>query len=333
MSTPNSPHLVVGLPAPMPFGMTLERIYRLVRSHLRLFLAIGSVIAGALLVVYAIFGGVLGLSGAFQNATVPDPARIMRIIAPLELVLMVPILAVFALYLAAALYAALSADAAVTVTFRQSYAAAWHKAGRYIGLFLWIYLRAFGPVLLTFLLIFFAAGGSVVFLTPDQGSTMMLALIPLLIFLAIALYVYGIIVALRLSLAFPAAISESLTASQAIRRSTQLTYGAKGRIFLVLLVVELICSVGFFVLELVLVVLAMIGVAIGSALHMQASDPVTIVLIVIGGLVLLALVLFLVTIFYSALIAALAVLYNDQRRRYDSLLGPGAAGVGPVSQA
>lgn len=333
MSEPNPSPFVVGLPPPLPFGMTLERIYHLVRSHLRLFLAIGSVMAGAILVVYGAFGGFAGfasLSGMAQSAQA-DPAHMIRVLIPLELLLAVPMLVVFALYVAAALYAALSADAAVTVTFRQSYAAAWHRAGRYIGLLLWIYFRAFGPVLVTFL-IAFAASGSVVFLSPDQGSTLMLALIPLLVFVGIALYVYGIIVALRLSLAFPAAIAESLTAGQAMLRSTELTYGAKGRIFLVLFVVDLICGCGIFVLELVAGVVALIGVAIGSALHMQATDPAAIVLIVIGGLILGFLLLVLMAIIYSALIASIAVLYNDQRRRYDSLLGA-AAGVGPSGQA
>jgi hypothetical protein len=332
MSEPNPSHFVVGLPAPMPFGMTLERIYHLVRSHLRLFLAIGSVIGAALFLLYIAFGAVIGFSGLIPKATNPDPTQIMRTLLPLELLLAVPMLVVFALYLAATLYAALNADASVTVTFRQSYAAAWHKAGRYIWLLFWIYLRAFGPVILTVLIV---CGGSglIVFLTANQGSSLMLALIPLGIFLAIALYVYGIIVALRLSLAIPAAISESLTASQALRRSTQLTYGAKGRIFLILLVVDLVCGLGIFAVEVVAIVLGFIAVAIGSAFHMQVKDPITIAAIVLGGLVIACLFLMVIVITYSALIASLAVLYNDQRRRYDSLLGPAAAGVGPVSQA
>jgi hypothetical protein len=332
MSEPNPSHFVVGLPAPMPFGMTLERIYHLVRSHLRLFLAIGSVIAAALFLLYIAFGAVIGLSGLIPKTTNPDPTHIMRVLLPGELLAAVPMLVVFALYLAATLYAALNADASVTVTFRQSYAAAWHKAGRYIWLVLWIYLRAFGPAILT-LLILFGGSGLIVFLTANQGSSLMLALIPLGICLVIALYVYGMIVALRLSLAIPAAISESLTASQALRRSTQLTYGAKGRIFLVLFVVDLICGVGIFAVEVVAIVLGFIAVAIGSAFHLQVKDPITIVAIVLCGLVIVFLFLMVIAITYSALIASLAVLYNDQRRRYDSLLGPAPVAYPPAERA
>ncbi len=80
MSEPHPSHFVVGLPAPMPFGMTLERIYHLVRSHLRLFLAIGSVIAAGLLLVYLAFGGRegFGFSGMSPKSTNPDPAQMMR---------------------------------------------------------------------------------------------------------------------------------------------------------------------------------------------------------------------------------------------------------------
>lgn len=332
MSEPHPSHFVVGLPAPMPFGMTLERIYHLVRSHLRLFLAIGSVIAAGLLLVYLAFGAVIGFSGLIPKSTNPDPTQMMRAILPLELLLAVPMLVVFALYLAATLYAALNADASVKVTFKQSYAAAWHKAGRYIWLVFWIYLRAFGPLILT-VLILFGGSGLVVFLTPNQGSSLMFALVPFGIFLAVALYVYGIIVGLRLCLAIPAAISENLTAGAALQRSTQLTYGAKGRIFLILLVVDVICGLGIFAVEMVAIVLGFIAVAAGSAFHMQVKDPITIVAIVLGGLVIGFLFLMVIVITYSALIASLAVLYNDQRRRYDSLLGPAAAGIGPVSQA
>src|ERR1035437_10255024 len=62
-------------------------------------------------------------------------------------------------------------------------------------------------------------------------------LIPLIALLFIGAMVYGVIIAMRLSLAFPAALAEGLTAVAALRRSGQLTKGAKGRIFLVLLVV------------------------------------------------------------------------------------------------
>src|ERR1700733_14459377 len=96
---------LVVLPPSMPFGMTLERIYHLVRGHLRLFLAIGSVIAAALLVVYAAFVSVVGFSGLVPKSTHPEPTRIMDASLPLELLLAVPILVVFALYLAATLYA------------------------------------------------------------------------------------------------------------------------------------------------------------------------------------------------------------------------------------
>lgn len=47
--------------------------------------------------------------------------------------------------------------------------------------------------------------------------------------------VYSILMSVRLSLAFPACVHESLTARQSMARSSRLTRGAKGRILFVVL--------------------------------------------------------------------------------------------------
>jgi len=60
-------------------------------------------------------------------------------------------------------------------------------------------------------------------------------LVALLIFVAFASLIYGVIAYTRNSLAVPAAVMEDLSVERAMRRSKQLVAGHKGRIFLLLL--------------------------------------------------------------------------------------------------
>jgi uncharacterized membrane protein len=59
----------------------------------------------------------------------------------------------------------------------------------------------------------------------------------LLIFLA---FVYGLLMTLRYALAMPACVIEDLTARDAIRRSIDLSKGARGRIFVLFLLIGVI---------------------------------------------------------------------------------------------
>src|SRR5580704_15233291 len=130
--------------------------------------------------------------------------------------------------------AGVQADCGIKVTFRESYAVAWSHAGRYALLLLLIYLICFFPALVIELIML--AGIGFTALHKAQTNPLMIVMFPILSVLQMAALIVGLIVGLRFALAFPASVIENLTAWQAIKRSGALTRGAKGRIFLILLV-------------------------------------------------------------------------------------------------
>lgn len=138
--------------------------------------------------------------------------------------------------------------------------------------------------------------------------------------------IYGIIMSLRLSLAFPASLAEELTAWAAIRRSGQLTQGAKGRIFLVLLVIYALGYAAEMVGGMVLMAVFGIGALAAMVLHVQLASVAGIVGVVLFALCFLAFIFLWITLFWAAFSTALAVLYYDQRLRKDGLLPAQAVG-------
>ena len=321
---------------PRTFGEILDRTFQLLRSNLRLFLAIVSVPVGALLALYVIMFGGLALSGALAHpvkTSVPWPGFGGFFAA--ALIACIPVMMVFALFLAAACYAAAEADAGVKVTFREAYGLAWRQKGRHIGLLFWIYFRAFFPALIVFGLM--ASIGGLFSFTPVLHPGPALFLLPLGMLLYFAAYVYGIVVVLRLSLAFPACVVEGVTARVAMQRSSLLTQGAKGRIFLMLLVIHVICYVFFLAFYLISAVLIAIGVFLSITMHLHLAPPWSFIGLGLAG-VCVAIVMFLaIALTWSGLTTAIAVLYNDQRVRkegYDIERMMHAAGLSaPVESA
>ena len=132
--------------------------------------------------------------------------------------------------------------------------------------------------------------------------------------------VYCILLMLRFAVAFPASVEEGLTAWAALQRSAKLTKKAKGRIFLVLLVVYAVMYAVNLLFMLIFVLLAAIGAGVAMLAHVTQGSPAFFILI---GLAVLGYLLVLVacTMFaYAAYSTTLAVLYHDQRLRKDGLL-------------
>jgi hypothetical protein len=157
-------------------------------------------------------------------------------------------------------------------------------------------------------------GGLMLGLIPKGGNpnpAVLFFLIPLAILFYLGAIVYAIIMSLRLSLAFPACVHENLTAMQAIRRSGALTHGAKGRIFLVLLVIYAISYVAVMILYAVGLFAFAIAALAGLG-HASLTSPITITLAVAGVLVLMALFLLWSAALMAAYSIAFAVFYRDQ---------------------
>ena len=322
MSTPSQPVM----PYPMTFGQTLDRIYRLMRSQLKLFLAVASVPAVAMVAIMALFFAIAFIPILAQLPKQPDPTLMIRLMIPSMLLILPLSLAVFALYLAASIHAAMQANLGLAITFREAYAVAWKRIGRYLWLTILIYIIAFLPALLLELLIFGATG--MLPASSGEPNPALFLLIPLIALLFIGAIVYGVIIAMRLSLAFPAALAEDLPAVAALRRSGQLTQGAKGRIFLVLLVIYALGYAAEMVGFMVLAAVIGVGALIMAACGVQMPSVAGIIGLVLAGLLLIAFLYLLTALLWSAFSTSFAVLYHDQRLRKEGQ--PAALPSSPV---
>jgi hypothetical protein len=312
---------------PMTFGQIFDRTFRLMRSQLKLFIGIASVPAAAYLLIMALVFAAFFVPIITQLPKQPDPGALFRIILPAILMMMLMNLAVFALYLAASIHAALQANLGIAITFREAYGVAWKRIGRYLWLLILAYLIAFLPALVLELVMIIPMGLLAAHQTTPPAA--LFILMPVVILLFFAAIVYGIIMAMRLSLAFPASLAEGLTAWAAIRRSGQLTKGAKGRILLLLLVIYAFGYVAEMVGCMVLMAVFGIGALIAIALHVQLASVAGIAGIVLFALCVLAFIFLWMALLWSAFTTAIAVFYHDQRARKDGLLpAPAQAGEG-----
>jgi hypothetical protein len=107
-------------------------------------------------------------------------------------------------------------------------------------------------------------------------------------------------------------VHENITAMQSIKRSGVLTPGAKGRIFLVLLIVYAISYIAMMILYVVGLFAFAIAAFAGAASHASLTSPTTIALAVAGGLAVIVVVLVLSAILMAAYSVAFAVFYRDQ---------------------
>ncbi len=318
---------------PMTFGQILDRIFRLVRSHLRPFLAIGVFPFSVVIVFEAVFFGGLFFAGVFKHPPAqPNVAAMLSIVVPVGLLFIPAMFVMYGLYYGASTYAAVQADNNLYVTSGEAFRHAWSKLGRYVWLMVLRSLIVAIPIFVVALAV--GVGGLLLGLFAkgaNPNPAALFFLIPLLILFYLGAIVYAILMSLRLSLAFPACVREDLTAMQAIKRSGVLTNGAKERIFLVLLIIYAIS----YAFVMVLYVVGLFAFAIAAIAHASfnvwvhggtlaagvltgpehATSWVTIALAVIGVLVVLALVFLWSAVLMAAYSTAFAVFYRDQSLR------------------
>ena len=259
---PLTPAMPVGLPfAPLTFSQIVDRVFRLLRDHFRLFLGVASLPFAVLLLTIGAMEVAILLPLIRQPHNLPNPEVIFSHILPLILIITLLSIVIYAFYFAAANHAATSADLGIRITIIHAYRLTWQHTGRYILLLLLMYL-----------------------------------------------------------LAFPACVVEGLTAREAIRRSGQLTRHAKGRIFLVMLVIFAICYVLMMVSALAVFALAMFGAFVLPAMHVSLQPPWSYLGFGLIGVVWLVLMFLWMTLPWASSMTALAVIYRDQRLRIDGPL-------------
>jgi len=305
---------------PMSLGEILDRTWRLVRNHARLFLGIAAVPTVAVIVV---MGAVLGpmfamlgpqMTGNSTTPPVPPPwlGLVFLFIYPGTLL-------IYALYMPAAAFATTQANRGIVVTLRQAYSVAWSRFGRSVWLMILGLLYVVAPIFVIAALIGVVAVLMNHGATTGAGAAYAFFLIPLLILLYLCIFIYSVLIMLRFAVAYPACIEEDLPAWKALRRSVRLTNGAKGRIFLVMLVVyaivyaiDLACILVFFAMG------AVVGIVAVSA-HVKMGSPAFIILIGIAALAYMIVIGGGLLLKFAGLTTALSVIYHDQRIRENLL--------------
>jgi hypothetical protein len=313
----------------MTFGQILDRTYKVCRANLKLFLSIASVPSVAILVmfvaIFACMAPMLFAQIAAAQASDGQPPSLSAgmlpsVFALALLVVIYPLIfVVSALYMPAASYAATQADRGVKVTFGKAYSVARTHFWRYLWLLILPVLYVIVPLIAIGIIV--AAAAVLLHLgNSNADPATMFFLIPLIALLYIGMIVYCILLMLRFALAFPASVEEGLTAWAALQRSARLTKGAKGRIFLVLLVVYAVMYVINLIFIMAFMFVAAIVGGIAVMAHVSQGSPAFFILI---GLAALGYVLVLVActaISYAGYITTFAVVYHDQRLRIDGPL-------------
>lgn len=313
-------------PFPMTFGQLFDRTYRLMRANLRLFLGIAAVPSSAIFVVFAAITGIffVTLAPQISGGVAPPPTMPLCLLGVFigAFYLILPL--VYALYMPAASYAATQADRGATVTLCEAYAVGWRRFGRHLWLMILCLLYILVPVLACLLVVGLGAILMHFAMAGNSGPLVSFLLIPLGMLLYLALAVYSVLIMLRFSLAYPACVVEQLPAWASLQRSAQLTKGAKGRIFLVLLVVyaltyavSMVCMVVFFAVGALVALVAVLA-------QVTPGSPAFVPLICLAALGVLVVMIITCMFSYAAFTTALAVLYHDQRLRTDGhLSAPG----------
>lgn len=234
---------------PRSLGEILDRTAELYRTNFLLLAGISAVYAGALLVLNLFSLGAKELLKAQQMS-----AQLPWVTVGFA-VLIVPLIVVLAGAEVAANNRAVAwVHMGQPATIRSAYRSVFQKLGRYLWLMTIITFVIYIPFVVLFGAYFgylfahpgFFAGMAAPGAHGDPRGTATFAAVTGVVFLlAIPAMLYAVLMGLRYSLAVPAAVVEDIKARQALRRSIDLSKGARGRIFvLVLLIVAIQMGLG-----------------------------------------------------------------------------------------
>ncbi|MGD0098454.1 MAG: glycerophosphoryl diester phosphodiesterase membrane domain-containing protein [Terracidiphilus sp.] len=225
---------------PLTLGEILDRTAQLYRTNFLLFAGIASVYAGALLVL-----GLLQL-GAEELLRVLHRMQYLPWVTGGWFLVSLPLMMIFAGAAVAANNRAVSwVHLGQPATIRGAYSSILPRLGRYLWLMTIVAFVIYTP----FALICGGYFGGLFMIRPigakgapgDSGAVGMVLLISaVFLVLLVAWMAYAIIMGLRYSLAIPACVVEEIKAREAIRRSIDLSQGARGRIFVLGLLIVVI---------------------------------------------------------------------------------------------
>jgi hypothetical protein len=113
-------------------------------------------------------------------------------------------------------------------------------------------------------------------------------------------------------------VAEDVSAWQGLKRSNHLTNGAKGRIFLLALLIYAIAYAAFLVVEMIILFLGAMIALVGMLLHLTMA-PWGYIGIGAGILVFLCVYLLWYACIWAAYTTLFAVVYHDQRLRLEGV--------------
>jgi uncharacterized membrane protein len=288
---------------PLSLGEILDRTAQLYRSNFVLFAGIAAVYAGVMLVLGLLQ---IGLAELLRILHMTQQLQWLTWTAAGAVILLMFIFAGMAV--AANNRAVAWVHLGESATIRGAYLSILPRLGRYLWLMtitafvVWLPLVLVYGGYLALILLYVRPSGllahSGASANPQVamvffGATLAFCLLVLLAF------VYGVVMFLRYSLAVPACVVENLKARQALRRSVALSKGARGRIFVLGLLV--------FVIEIGLVLMTQIFFVVLAFKHGQLP---------VGLRVLQQIVGFFTNAFIGPIYATgLTLFYYDQRVR------------------
>jgi uncharacterized membrane protein len=286
---------------PMTLGEILDRTAQLYRSNFMLFAGIYAVYAGVMMVLNL---AQIGLDSWVIGSHPTGGLLLLR--GTVNLLRGLLILLVAGAAMAAINRAVTWVHLGEPATIRGAYRSIMPHLGRYLWLMTIIAFFIYAPLILAAVLagvVFATSPGLLQALnTPGnpQSATVILMIFLIVVLILLPWIVYVIFMALRYSLAVPACVVENLKARQAIRRSIELSKGARWRIFLLGLLVCVIAVIMVIVAQFIVIVMVIKN-------HGQISP---------GAMALSQVMAFITNTFIGPIYAAgLALFYYDQRVR------------------
>jgi hypothetical protein len=300
---------------PSTLGEILDRTAQLYRSRFLLFLGISVIPTGvvvALACAVALVVAWWSAAGAGSVSTEAGWVLVVVFAIAVALVALPVFLAVTALAMAAMNHAVSLVYLGETTTIREAYRSVWRRGWRYLGLYL---LQALiigvAPIAVWIGLVLLAAATAALAQKAGMGDIAGGALFGLVAVLAVvALIGYVIWMLLRLSLAFPACVVEQIGAWPAVKRSSLLSIGTKGRIFVLYLlgaVLSWLLSMG---VTLPLTIILTLFFNAGDSQHAQTAAVVMVFIVYGAAFAVQALIRPVYGI-------ALVLFYYDQRIRHE----------------
>ncbi len=291
----------------MTLGEILDRTAQLYRRNFLSFAGVAAVPTVVMLLSIIPAFAAIGFFGAAAKGVTPRNLTLSIIFVAVCAVGCVVAVAATVVSQAALIRAATAAHIGQRLTIRGALKSVWPRFWRYVGVMcfqgvLVILIPgavAGGAVALLFLLARLGGGGI--------GPNAVAGFFTFLVVAAMAVVI--VLRALGYSLAMPACVAEDQTAWNSIQRSTKLTKGTRGRIFLMFLLVWALSMV-----------ISMIGyipmMAITAAVAVMGKGAQTSAVLLVIGQVINVLVNFaLQTLITPVYMTALVLFYFDQRIR------------------